>query len=224
MGIGRCVAAPDVHRATRQWLLTKASFDVPTDKADPNDGSGHKGQHMSNASDTAPSSAAVDASAAGVRPMLDLSDGGSSQRASVRHGIWAALFVYMAFSVTDYLLIPDVALYTTISRAGICAFVITLFELKYRAGARLEQLNYICAFGFVGSYVAWLGPAMMTGYTESLSYYMIFGAIFMMGVNLFFSFKFSLSILASSIVLAIFFVAIFIFPGSAPTRGGELGR
>ena len=173
---------------------------------------------MSNASDTAPSSAAVDASAAGVRPMLDLSDGGSSQRASVRHGIWAALFVYMAFSVTDYLLIPDVALYTTISRAGICAFVITLFELKYRAGARLEQLNYICAFGFVGSYVAWLGPAMMTGYTESLSYYMIFGAIFMMGVNLFFSFKFSLSILASSIVLAIFFVAIFIFPGSPAYR------
>ena len=43
---------------------------------------------------------------------------------------------------------------------------------------------------------------------------MIFGAIFMMGANLFFSFQFRLSVITSGIMLAIFFVALYFFPAN----------
>ncbi len=147
-----------------------------------------------------------------------LDNRGDAERRSIRIGIWAALVVYLVFSITDLLLIPDVAAYTIASRTGISILVISYFEFQYRAGAPLARLDLICAAGFVLSYVAWLCPALMTTHTEIFSYYMIFGAIFLMAVNLFFSFQFLLAIIASSIVLAIFFIALFLFPADNAYR------
>ena len=47
--------------------------------------------------------------------------------------------------------------------------------------------------------------------TESMSYYMVFGAIFMMGANLFFSFQFRLSLITSSLVLLAFFFTMALY-------------
>ena len=48
-----------------------------------------------------------------------------------------------------------------------------------------EWLDRTCAGALVSAYVGWLIPTMTSSMTESCSYYMIFGAIFMMGANLF---------------------------------------
>ncbi|MFP3599795.1 hypothetical protein, partial [Chryseobacterium sp. SIMBA_029] len=48
-------------------------------------------------------------------------------------------------------------------------------------------------------------------HADSLSYYMIFGAIFMMGANQFFNFRFGLSVLASSAVLVTFLISLVFF-------------
>ena len=53
------------------------------------------------------------------------------------------------------------------------------------------------------AYIGWLCPAITSSLTESCSYYMIFGAIFMMSANLFFRFQFRLSLLTSGLMLAI---------------------
>ncbi|TJX05936.1 MAG: GGDEF and EAL domain-containing protein, partial [Mesorhizobium sp.] len=65
-------------------------------------------------------------------------------------------------------------------------------------------------FGYVG----WLSPAVMGADKETVSYYMVFGTIFMISANLFFTFKFSLSIVTSSIILAILYIVNYFVPST----------
>jgi len=140
------------------------------------------------------------------------------QRTTIRQGIWASLVVYLLFSITDVLLIPDAAALTIASRFAAGFVMIVLFEVQFRSNVRTQWLHITCAFALIVCYLAWLCPALTTTQTTPLSYYLVFGAIFMMGANLFFSFQFMLSIVTSSIVLGIFFVALYFFPSSDAYR------
>lgn len=140
------------------------------------------------------------------------------QRTTIRQGIWASLVVYLLFSITDVLLIPDAAALTIASRFAAGFVMIVLFEVQFRSNVRTHWLHITCAFALIVCYLAWLCPALTTTQTTPLSYYLVFGAIFMMGANLFFSFQFMLSIVTSSIVLGIFFVALYFFPSSDAYR------
>ncbi|WP_046116636.1 putative bifunctional diguanylate cyclase/phosphodiesterase [Ensifer aridi] len=143
-------------------------------------------------------------------------EGEMTRRNGVRQGLWVAVTVYLLFLVTDILLIPDVAPYTIAARFVIGAVAILVIETQFRMNAKTQWLDLTCAAALVLGHAGWLFPAMMTTQIESISYYMIFGAIFMMGANLFFSFQFRLSVVTSSIVLATFFFALFFFtPKSA---------
>lgn len=51
----------------------------------------------------------------------------------------------------------------------------------------------------------------MTAHSDAFSYYMAFGAIFMMSVNLFFSFRFPLALASSATNLLIFIGALYVF-------------
>ena len=115
-------------------------------------------------------------------------------------------------------LIPDAAALTIASRFAAGFVMIVLFEVQFRSNVRTQWLHITCAFALIVCYLAWLCPALTTTQTTPLSYYLVFGAIFMMGANLFFSFQFMLSIVTSSIVLGIFFVALYFFPSSDAYR------
>lgn len=138
----------------------------------------------------------------------------TARRIADRQGIWSSFLMYMLFSATDILLVPDVAAYTIAARFAVGLVMLPIFEVQFRKGAPADRLDAICATGFIVAYVAWLIPAITTEMHQNFSYYMIFGAIFMVGANLFFSFRFSLSLAASSIVLLVFFIALYHFPAS----------
>lgn len=141
--------------------------------------------------------------------------GGCIRRRGTRQGLLFAIVIYLLFSITDVLLIPDVAAYTIAARFIVAAGVLIAFEIQYRNSVRTDWLDVTCAVGLVLAYVGWLSPALMTQETQSFSHYMVFGSIFMMGANLFFSFRFLLSVISSSVILAAFFIALSLFPSDS---------
>jgi diguanylate cyclase (GGDEF)-like protein len=143
-------------------------------------------------------------------------EGEESRRHAARIGLWIGVTVYLLYSATDILLIPDVAFYSVVARFAVSAVALLVLEVQYRTRVGTEWLDRTCAAALVSAYAGWLVPTMTSALTESLSYYMIFGAIFMMSANLFFRFQFGLSVIASGMILAIFFVALYFFPASVP--------
>ncbi|WP_378949819.1 putative bifunctional diguanylate cyclase/phosphodiesterase [Mesorhizobium sp. ANAO-SY3R2] len=142
-------------------------------------------------------------------------EGDGARRAAARHGLWVAVAVYLLFAITDVLLIPDVSTYTIVARLVICVFVLTLLEVQVLLDVRTAWLDGTCAIALVLGYAGWLSLAILTEQSLNFSYYMIFGAIFMMGANLFFNLQFRLSVVASGTILATFFVALYFLHGSA---------
>ena len=136
---------------------------------------------------------------------------------ATRLGIWASFFVYMLFSITDILLVPDVAAYTVAARFSFGVVMLATFELLFLWNDKSAWLDRLCAAAVFLGYLCWLVPSTMTEHTVSMSYYMVFGAIFMMGANLFFSFKFLLSVITSSLVLSVFILAMMVlYPNDTP--------
>ncbi|WP_425503990.1 putative bifunctional diguanylate cyclase/phosphodiesterase [Rhizobium paranaense] len=143
------------------------------------------------------------------------SENDAVRRECTRKGLWMAVAVYLAFAAPDSWLIPDVAPLTITMRFVVAAVALVAFEILRLAKAKTIWLDTTCAFALVLGYVGWLYPALATQYAMSMSYYMIFGAIFMMGANLFFSFSFRLSVLTSGTVLTVFFIALYgLFPST----------
>jgi diguanylate cyclase (GGDEF)-like protein len=142
-------------------------------------------------------------------------DRASYRARTTRQGAWASFVIYLLFSVTDILLVPDVAAYTIAARSIFGVIALSIFEGLFRTNAKSEWLDRVCAAAVFLGYLSWLCPSIMTEHTESMSYYMVFGAIFMMGANLFFSFHFRMSVITSGLVLsAFFFMMILFFPDS----------
>ncbi len=131
-----------------------------------------------------------------------------TRRRAIRRGLWVAVLIYLLFSLTDILLVPDVSIHTTFARFVVGIAALLALELQVRAGTRADFMDLTCAVALVCGYLGWLLPAMMTSYATNMSYYMVFGAIFMMGANLFFTFNFALSLVASGVVLCIYFGAL----------------
>jgi diguanylate cyclase (GGDEF)-like protein len=136
-----------------------------------------------------------------------------ARRSFSRKGLWFAVFIYLLFSMTDVLLIADVAPYTVSARIVVGIFALVSIEIQYRYRRKPDVLDMTCAIALVSGYVGWLLPAMTSGEELNLSYYMVFGAIFMMGINLFFNFRFFLALSASAAVLAAFLVSLCFFSG-----------
>lgn len=112
-----------------------------------------------------------------------------------------AVAIYLMFSATDLLLIPDVAAYTIVARFTVGITALLILEEQLRRGIATAWLDLTCAGAIIFGYIGWLCPAFTGADRESVAYYMVFGTIFMMSANLFFTFSFRLSILTSTIIL-----------------------
>ena len=133
------------------------------------------------------------------------------RRQAVRQGLWIAVVTYLLFSLVDIILIRDVAHHTIAIRFFVGGGVLAMLESQVRIGAQTKWMDGTCAAALLFGYVGWLIPALESGERTNLSYYMVYGTIFMMGANLFFSLRFRLSLFASGLILAIFFIALFRF-------------
>jgi diguanylate cyclase (GGDEF)-like protein len=148
-----------------------------------------------------------------LRRLYEVNDEAVRKKAT-RQGLWIAVAVYILFSVNDILLIPDVAAYAIAARVLLGTAALILLETQIYRNVAIKWLDATSAAALVLGFAVWVVPAVGTTHTQSLSYYMVFGTIFMMGANLFFSFRFRLSVLASSAVLVTFLVSLAAFwPG-----------
>ncbi|WP_244730769.1 putative bifunctional diguanylate cyclase/phosphodiesterase [Mesorhizobium sp. 113-3-3] len=138
----------------------------------------------------------------------------AKRRKDARPGLWIAVVIYVLFSVSDLLLIPDVAAYTITARFAVGLTALLTLEAQLRRGAATEWLDVTCAAAIIFGYIGWLFPASLGANKETVAYYMVFGTIFMMSANLFFTFSFKVSIITSTIILCILYVVNYFLPAS----------
>lgn len=143
---------------------------------------------------------------------LYLKEGEPARRSAARQGLWIAVGVYLLYSVTDLWLLPDVAKYTITARTIISVIMLSLLEMQVRMKVESKWLDRTCAIALTSAYAGWLFTSLMSENVESLSYYMVFGSIFMMSANLFFRFDFALSLMTCGAIIALFFYGIFAVP------------
>lgn len=133
------------------------------------------------------------------------------RKKATRTGLWIGVLAYLAYSLTDYLFIVDVAHYTVTGRFVVGIGAICVLEVLLYLKARATIIDSASAVSVLMAYVVWLITALMTEDRAAFSYYMVFGAIFMMSVNLFFRYRFNLAILASAANMLIFIYALYVF-------------
>ncbi|MGV7032439.1 putative bifunctional diguanylate cyclase/phosphodiesterase [Methylobacterium symbioticum] len=132
----------------------------------------------------------------------------AQERQDYRAAVWVAGLLYLIFTATDALLIPDVLAYTSIARLGIWVVFVFGLDAQLRRGQPLSRIDKQCAVGVIAAYAAWLCLTSFSVHHLSASYYIIYGIIFMMVSNLFFNFGFSLAAATSGVILAGFFLAL----------------
>lgn len=132
-----------------------------------------------------------------------------TRRKSARQGLWTAVAVYLLFSFTDAILIPDVAAYAIAARLLIGVAVVVLFEIQFRNHVGAFWLDLTCAMAVAAGYVFWVLIALQTEYVSVFSYYIIFGNLFILGSNLFFTIEFLKALASSLSILFLSFIILF---------------
>jgi diguanylate cyclase (GGDEF)-like protein len=138
----------------------------------------------------------------------------AARRTAARPGLYIAVVVYLLFAFADMLLVPDVAFYTITARLVVGVTALVTLETLLRFDARTEWLDATCAGAIILGYIGWLLPTAASANQESVSYYMVFGTIFMMSANLFFTFRFRFSVVTSTIILLILYAVNYFIPST----------
>jgi diguanylate cyclase (GGDEF)-like protein len=138
----------------------------------------------------------------------------AARRTAARPGLYIAVVVYLLFAFADMLLVPDVAFYTITARLVVGVTALVTLEFLLRFDARTEWLDATCAGAIILGYIGWLLPTAASANQESVSYYMVFGTIFMMSANLFFTFRFRFSVVTSTIILFILYAVNYFIPST----------
>jgi diguanylate cyclase (GGDEF)-like protein len=133
------------------------------------------------------------------------------RKSATRRGLWIAVGAYLAYSLTDCLFIADVAQSTIIGRFIVGISALCILELLLRREADANTIDVVSAISVSTGYLVWLVIAQQTEDRAAFSYYVVFGAIFMMSVNLFFRFRSIVAIASSAANMGIFIGALYIF-------------
>lgn len=147
----------------------------------------------------------------------------ADRRVELRRLVWAAGLVYVMFGALDAYLLPDVAFWTIASRAAFCVLSTLALEVAFHRGLSARSLEVVGAVIVVLCYVGWLLPAMTSQYTAAVSYYMIYGTIFMMVASLFFNLEPTCSNAAASLIVLTFVTASVQFLPLSPTYVAVFG-
>ncbi len=128
-------------------------------------------------------------------------------RKIVRFGFWIAVLTYIAFGVGDVYLFETVGPNMLLSRLLCGVFFLVVFEVAEYRNASLVRLHWIASLAIIIGSTSWLLTALGARNQLVLSQFMYFGTIFVLGANLYFNFKFSLSAFTSLTVTVVFVLA-----------------
>lgn len=140
------------------------------------------------------------------------------KRMALRWGMWAAVLCYVIYGIFDASLLPDVAHRLVILRITVGVIFIGLIEIGVRKRFSLDTLNIIAALAIVAGANGWLLLALETRHQDELSYFLMFGTVFVLGANLFFNFRFFVSAISSATVTITFVTSALFYLQTALTH------
>lgn len=132
-------------------------------------------------------------------------------RKIVRFGFWVAVLTYVSFGIGDIYLFPSAGHSMLLARLVCGIFFLGIFEFAEYKGASLDILHWIASAAIIVGSSSWLFASLQAVDQLTLSQFMVFGTIFVLGANLFFNFKLSLSAFTSSTVTVVFVVTTLCF-------------
>ncbi len=128
------------------------------------------------------------------------------RKLNARRAMWMTLAVYLGFAGLDFVLIPDVAVLTVSARLALSLLALAVVEALFACDVKARTIDIVCAGFVVAGYLAWLVISIQSSYLLSVSYYMVFGAIFMMVASLLFNFRPAVAVTSSWLILTFFTV------------------
>ena len=131
-----------------------------------------------------------------------------AHRKDVRFAAWIAGAIYLSFSIADGILINDVFYYTLITRLIVVTIFIGIIDIQHRLKVQTIAIDKQCALGVIVAYTSWLWLTSCSEHHLSAKYYMTYGTIFMMILNLFFNFRFKMAVLSSGFIVVSFPIAL----------------
>jgi diguanylate cyclase (GGDEF)-like protein len=134
----------------------------------------------------------------------------TSRRQSTRIAGHAAGLVYIVFAGTDYILVRDMFVENLLARIAISIIFIFGTEFMFRRNARSLFIEIYCALATVLAYLTWLEISNHSLFRYNMSYYVLYGIIFMIGQNVFFNFRFWVAAASSTIILLISQIDIYL--------------
>ncbi len=138
---------------------------------------------------------------------LQEEDNADQTRRLMRWGLAIGGLSCVGFIFADILLLPDVAFALALVRILTLAGGMAAIEYGIRKKLRLVVLQLFSAASLLAAALGFLLVASQTDYTEVLFSYSIFASIFVLGVNLFFNFRFPLSVATSGLITAAYVIA-----------------
>ena len=138
---------------------------------------------------------------------------------AIRLGVWVAVASYLAYGIFDAWLFPDISSHLIFTRLSVGVLFVMILEILVFFNSNIRYIQLISAIGMFCGGVLWLYFAQYTRSQEELSHFMIFGAVFIMGCNLFFRLRFWLSALSSVGISAIYAAVAMNMDGGLETAG-----
>ncbi|WP_051540733.1 bifunctional diguanylate cyclase/phosphodiesterase [Ahrensia sp. 13_GOM-1096m] len=131
-----------------------------------------------------------------VGRLLSIRDSGRN-RELLRVGMWLAALSYIFYGVFDWYLFPDINEQLVILRVLLGVVTVSFIEIALFLKRPLKELQWLGASAIVIGSLTWLIVARQTTFQVNFALFSVYGAIFILGTNLYFRFKFHIAVIAS---------------------------
>lgn len=127
-------------------------------------------------------------------------------RAFLRAGMWLAVLSHIAYGILDWYLFPDLKIELVAVRVIFGVVFLAALEAGIALRFRLFQLQLISATAIVVGALSWLFVARETEFQSNFAFFSIYGSIFILGTNLYFRFRFYVSV-CTTLIITTFYAA-----------------
>lgn len=126
----------------------------------------------------------------------------AENRVLLRYGMWFATISCAAFIGFDFFFLPDVGMKLAILRIAVLIFGVSGIEYGARREWSVFWLQLYASVALMVAAFGFLHFALESSYTQTMMAYSIFATIFVLAVNLFFNFRFAISVSVSALITA----------------------
>lgn len=118
-------------------------------------------------------------------------------RELLRIGMWMAVVSFAFYGVFDWYLFPDINQSLVTLRLVLGVSTICIIEFALALKRPLKELQLLGATAIAVGSLCWLYAARQTNFQINFALFSVYGAIFILGTNLYFRFKFLIAVITS---------------------------